>query len=111
MIDGQSAKRPESPGNLEMRDHDHHAEKERDRVEVDGAKGFLETQGTDGDHRRAAKECDTGAVETQAGNPANGDANIGQRQDRKRRQAFGCHCPAAAPSIASGVSSRAAFSS
>ena len=101
MFDGEPAERPESAGHLEMRDHDHHAEQERDRIEIDGAKGFLEAQGTDRDHRRAAKKGDAGAVEPQAGNAANGDANIGQDEDDERRDAFECHSPPAAPSIAS----------
>ena len=87
-----------------MRDHDHHAEQKRDRVEVDGAKSFLEAQGTDRDHRRAAKKGDARAVEPQAWNAAHGDADIGQREDDERGYAFESHSPAAAPS-ASGSGS------
>ena len=105
VVDGESAERPECARNLEMRDHDHHAEQKRDRVEIDGAEGLLEAQGTDRDHRRAAEEGDASAIETQARNAANGDANIGQRQDDERGCAFGSHSPAAASSSASAFSS------
>ena len=72
-----------------MRDHDHHAQQKRDRVEIDGAKGFLEAQGTDRNHRRATEEGDPRAVEPQAGNAADGDTNIGQDEDGERDDAFG----------------------
>ena len=85
-----------------MRNYDHHAKQKRDRIEIDGAKGFLEAQGTNRDHRGAAEKGDPRAVEPQAGNAADGHANIGQDEDDERRDAFKCHSPAAAPSIASG---------
>jgi hypothetical protein len=91
MIDGVSAKRPERAGHFQMRNHDHHAQQEGDRVEVDCAKGFLEAQGTDRNHCRAAEKGDAGAVETQAGNAANGDAQIGQDEDDERGEVFGSH--------------------
>ena len=60
-----------------MRDNDHHAQQKRDRVEIDGAKSFLEAQGAKRDHRRAAEKGDARAVETQTGNSAHRDANVG----------------------------------
>ena len=101
IFDGERAKRPECAGHLEMRNHDHHAEQKRDRVEVDCAESFLEAQGPDRDHRRAAEESDARAVETQAWNPAYRDADIGQDQNDERYVAFGSQ-ELAAPSIASG---------
>ena len=102
ILDGERTQRPEGARNLEMRDHDHHAQQKRDRVEIDGAESLLEAQGTDCDHRRAAEEGDASAIETQPWNAANGDANIGQREDDERGCAFGGHSRAAAPSIACG---------
>ena len=85
-----------------MRDHDHHAEQKRDRVEIDGAEGVLEAQRPERDHRRAAEKGDARAVETQARNAAYRDADIGQDQDGERYSAFGRQ-ELAAPSSA-GVS-------
>ena len=110
IFDGERAERPECAGNLQMRDHDHHAEQKRDGVEIDGVKGFLEAQGTDRDHRRAAEEGDARAVEPQARNPAHRHADIGQHEDDERYGAFGSH-DLAAPSSASGSRSCAIASS
>ena len=63
IFDGEATQRSKRAGDLEVRNHDHHAEKKRDRVEIDGAKGFLEAQGTDRDHRRATEEGDPRAIE------------------------------------------------
>ena len=52
VIDGERAQRPERAGDLEMRNHDHHAEQKRDGVEIDGVEGLLEAQ---------RPECDTAA--------------------------------------------------
>src|ERR1700722_10226313 len=85
-----------------MRDYDHHAKQKRDRIEIDGAKGFLEAQGTNRDHRGSAEKGDPRTIETRHGNAADRNANIGQDEDDERRDAFECHSPAAAPSIARG---------
>ena len=105
MRDRETAERPEGPRDLEMRNHDHHAEQKRDRVEINGLKSFLETQRAKRDHRGAAEEGDARTIEPQARNAADGDADIGQRQDDERDHAFEVHSPAAAPSIARGRSS------
>ena len=39
---GPGADQPEEAGQAQVGDHDHHAEQERDRVEVDGAVGVLQ---------------------------------------------------------------------
>ncbi len=59
-----------------MRDDDHHADEQADRVPVDGAKGVVETDGADDDHRRAAEKGDAGAIEAQAGDATDGEAAI-----------------------------------
>ena len=59
-----------------MRDYDHHAKQKRDRIEINGAKGFLEAQGTNRDHRGAAEKGNPRAVEPQTGNAADGHANF-----------------------------------
>src|SRR5262245_13851271 len=101
IFDGERAKRPECAGHLQVRNHDHHAEKKRDRVEVDCAESLLEAKGPDGDHRRAAQESDARAVETQARNPAYRHADIGQNENDERYVAFWSQ-ELEAPSIASG---------
>ena len=106
MLDDQRAERPEGAGNLEMRDHDHHAQEKRDGVEVDGAEGFLEAQRPKRDHRRAAEEGDSRPVETKAGNAARRDPGIGEDENDEGGGAVGSHSPSA-PSIASGSLSRA----
>ncbi len=102
VVDRKRAERPECARNLEVRDHDHHAEEERDGVEIDRPEGVLEAQRPKRDHRRAAEERDPRAIEPEAGNAARRDPDIGQDEDEKRRQTFACHSPAA-PSTASGA--------
>src|ERR1700722_19993801 len=82
-----------------MRDHDHHAEQKRDRVEIDRAEGFLKAQGAKGDHRSAAEKGDAGAVEAQTRNAARRNADVGQDEDDERYGAFGSQ-ELAAPSSA-----------
>ena len=78
---------------------------QRDGVEIDGPEGFLEAQGPERDHRRAAEEGDPRAVEPQARNAACRDPDIGQDEDDERGGAFAGHSPAA-PSIARGALAR-----
>ena len=101
VVDGEPAQRSERAGHFEMRDHDHHAEQKSDGVEIDRAKGVLEAQGPQRNHRRAAEEGDPSAVEPQARNAACRDANVGQDKDDERGEAVGSHSPGA-PSIANG---------
>ena len=108
VVDGDPAKRSERAGDLEMRDHDHHAEEKRDGVEIDRAESVLEAQRAKRDHRRAAEEGDPSAIKTQTRNPPDRDAHIGQDEDDERRHAlaFGSHARGA-PSTASASASRA----
>ena len=66
IFDCERAERSECARNLEMRNHDHHAEQKRDGVEIDSAKGFFEAQRPERDHCRAAEESNARAIETQA---------------------------------------------
>ena len=86
----------EGARDLEVRNHDHHAEQQRDRVEVDGAEGFLQAQRAERDHRRPAQKGDAGPVEAQTGNAASRDAYIGQNEDRESGTAARGHSPIAA---------------
>ena len=83
-----------------MCDHDHHAEEERDGVEIDRPERLLEAQGPKRDHRRAAKKCDPRAIEPESGNAARRDPDIGQDEDDERRGAVGSHSPGAPSSAA-----------
>ena len=91
VLDRQRAQRPEGAGDLEMRDDDHHAEQQRDRVGVDGVKGVLKRQRAESDHRRAAEQGNAGAVEAQPRNAAGRQARVGQDEDRERSRARGIH--------------------
>jgi hypothetical protein len=84
-----------------MRDDDHHAEQQRDRIEVDGTVGILQTQRADRDHRRAAQKGDSGAIEAQAGDPADRDAAIGEDQNRQSGAARKGHFAALSAPIGS----------
>jgi hypothetical protein len=84
-----------------MRDHDHHAEEERDGVEIDGVESLFETQRPERDHRRAAEECDPRPIEPQARDAARRDPDIGEDEDDEGGEALGGHSPAA-PSSANG---------
>ena len=86
-----------------MRDHDHHAEEERDGVEIDRAERLLEAQRAKRDHRRAAKERDPRPIEPEAGNAARRDPGIGQDEDDERRGAVGSHSPGAPSSAAAAL--------
>ena len=96
VLDCERAERPEGARHLEMRDHDHHAEEERDRVDVDGVERLLEAHGSERDHRRPAEKGDSRPVEAQAGHAAGGDADISEDEDRESRKAARGHSPAAA---------------
>ena len=80
VLDRERPQGPERARDFQVRHHDHHADQERDGVEVDGAEGLIEAQGAERDHRRAAEEGDARAVEAQAGNAAGRDPDIGRRQ-------------------------------
>ena len=95
VLDGETAERPKGARHFEMGDHDHHAEEERDRVDVDGVKRLLEAKGAEGDHRRPAEEGDAGPVEAQARNAARRDAQIGQDEDGQRGEGGRSHSPGA----------------
>lgn len=91
MLDSVGAKRPEGAGHLQMRHHDHHAEQQRNGVEIDGAIGIFHTECADGDHRRPPQQGDPCPVETEAWNTPDCDAGISQDKDQKCRCAHQCH--------------------
>ena len=95
MVDGERAQRAKGARDLEVRDHDHHAEEERDGVEIDRPKGVIEAQRAKRDHRRPAEEGDPRAIKPEAGNAARCDPDIGQDKNDERSSAFGSHSPGA----------------
>ena len=74
-----------------MGDDDHHADEQRDRVPVDGAKGVVEAHPAEDDHRRAAEKGDAGAIEAQAGNAADRHPAIDEDEDDQGDGALGGH--------------------
>jgi len=64
-----------------VRHHDHHAEQERERVEVDRAIGFIRRDCADRHHQRRASERNAGAVEPEPGNAPERNARISQKKD------------------------------
>ena len=78
VLDRQHAQRVEGARNFQVRDHDRHAEQERDGVDVDGAEGLFERQRAAGDHRRPAEQRNPGAVEPQARKAAERGPEIGE---------------------------------
>ncbi len=76
-------------------DHDHHAEEQRDRIEVDRADSVVEAERPERDHRRPAEEGDAGAVEPQPGDAADRKAAVGQRENGERGDAGRIHAPGA----------------
>ena len=91
VLDRQRAERAKGARDLEMGDDDHHAQKQRDRVPVDGVKCVVEAHAAEGDHRRAAKKRDAGAIEAQAGYAPNRHAAVNQDEDDQGGEAFGGH--------------------
>ena len=66
-----------------MRDDDHHAEQQRDGVEVDGAVGLLEAQHAARHHQARAEQRRAGAVEPEPRYAAQGDDDISGGKDQR----------------------------
>ena len=111
VLDREAAEPAKRARHFEMGDHDHHAEKQCDRIEIDGAKGFLEAERPERDHRCAAKKGDPGPVESQARNAARCDPDVSQRKDRERGHGGWGHSPGAPAATASSRARAIACSS
>ena len=75
---------PKESGEAQIGDDDHHAEQQRDGVEIDGPVGGIERQYAEPDHQARAEQRGAGAVEAKARQLADGDDQIGRREDRHR---------------------------
>jgi hypothetical protein len=93
VFDGKAAKRANGARDLEVRDHDHHAEQQRDGVEVNRLERFLQALGTERDHRRPAEKRDSRPVEAEPWNATDRHAGVGQDEDRESGDA----CPGQVP--------------
>ena len=79
--DGEEARKPQTG------DDDHHAEQQRDGIEVYRLVGILERQGARCDHEAGADQGDAGPVDAQAGNPADREREIASDKDDAGRDA------------------------
>ena len=77
----------EKAGKPQVGDDDHHAEQQRDGVEVDGLVGILERQRARCDHEAGAHQRDAGPVDAQARNPAEREREIASGKDDAGRDA------------------------
>ena len=79
-----SAKKPE---NSQVRHHDHHAEQQDDGVEIDGAISLVEGKRVHAQHEAGADDRRASAVDTEAGQAADGEHQVGDGEDENRGQA------------------------
>ena len=79
--DDEAVDQPEEAGEAQIGGDDHHAEEERDRLEVDGAIGLAEAEHAEPDHEARAEQRGAGPVEPVAGQLADGDDEIGGGED------------------------------
>lgn len=70
------ARQPEEARQTKVGNHDHHAEKQRQGVEIDGLVGVVERERAAGDHQGGTHQGDTGAIERQAGNTTDREGYI-----------------------------------
>ena len=73
-------RQPKKAGKAQVGDDDHHAEQQRDRVEIDRAIGVIERDDAKSDHQARAEERRAGAVEPVARQLADGHDQIGRRE-------------------------------
>ena len=71
---------PEKAGKAQVGHDDHHAEQQRDRVEIDRAIGFIERDDAKRDHQARAEQRRAGAIEPVARQLADGHDQIGRRE-------------------------------
>jgi hypothetical protein len=64
-----------------VRNHDHHAEKKCQRVEIDRAVGLFRRDGADGHHQCRAGERDASAIEPKTRNAPERDAGISEEKN------------------------------
>jgi len=90
----------EEAGQLEVGEHDHHAEQEEDRVQVDGGERSVEVQHAARHHGHRTEERSRGAIEAQAGQALQRDHHVGEEEDdgggRHAAGSYGKRLPCAA---------------
>ena len=69
---------------LEVAEHDHHAEQEEDRVEVDRALRLVESDDAERDHRHGPQQRPGGPAEVEPRNPLDPDDEVRHQEDQER---------------------------
>jgi hypothetical protein len=67
---------PKESGDAEIRNHDHHAEQERDGAEIDGGVGLLGGQDTGAQHQATAEQSCARSIDAIKGKLADGDNGV-----------------------------------
>jgi hypothetical protein len=75
------ARPAEEPGQLQVRDHDHHPEQQDDGAEVHHAEGLLRRDHVERDHEGGADHRRARAVQAQPGHAPQGDDDVGGAED------------------------------
>ncbi len=81
---GPAVHQPEETRQSQVGYDDHHAQKKRDRVEVDRSVGVLDWDDAEGHHQARAKECRTGPIDLETGQLADGNDDVGHDEDEDR---------------------------
>ncbi len=76
---------PEKARKTQIADHDHHAEQQGDRVEVDRPQRPVERQRAEAHHQARAEERRPGPVQVKSRQFPEGDDDIGRGKDQDRR--------------------------
>ena len=82
----RGAKGAEHAGDLKVGDNDHHAQEEREGVEVDHLISLVGLERADDEHQRRSKQRDASAVNAQPGDATEGDTRIDERKDQDREK-------------------------
>ena len=77
------------PAQAQLGRYDHQCKKEQNRAVIDGRQGGVHRQCPAGHHSDGAQQGDTGSIQGEAGNPAQGHPEIGQHEDKNGQKAHG----------------------
>ena len=80
---------PKKPRQPQVRNDDHHAKQECERVEVDRAISLLRRNCADRHHQRRASERNAGAIKPEPGNASERNARISQKKDNDGGESVG----------------------
>ena len=78
---------PEKAGQPQVGDDDHHAEQQRDGVEIDRARHLVDVEAAERQHQAGTDQRRAGAVEPETGQPADCDDDVGDGKDLDDRGA------------------------